>query len=161
MNKDYVYYFKKKGEHLLIKLPQDIHNELQKKYPTINMYDFIDDLFRVILNKTFNHGACGIREFGKFIAFKSISKDQKESIKFKFKISLGLKQKIKNDSYILTNIPVKLAFEFNEKNAENCKDKQELRELNDLAMVEAERISREKTKEKLAEQEIVKLLELQ
>lgn len=92
----------------MIRIPKDIENELKKndKYKDINISELINELFTLILSKTFNDGGCTIRLFGSFFSFKTFSKRHgKDVVRFKFQPSKMLKLNIRNDQYLLDKVP--------------------------------------------------------
>lgn len=135
----------------MFKVPADIEKDLQKKYPQIHVPTFIDDVFQRIINKVITDGCSTIREFGKFVAFVTHSKRTcRDTVRFKFKISSSLNTKIKDDEYLLQNLPVKAKVVFNHKNEAICESKQEQKQENLKASTEAIRLGRKKTQEYLA-----------
>lgn len=143
----------------MFKVPEDVQTELTKKYPNVYVKDFINDLFRLILEKTLKDSGCSIREFGKFLAFKTFStRSGKEVIRFKFNIAHSLRTKLKDDDYLLKNLPVKAKNEFNKKNEEICKNFQDQRKSNIEAQKEAKVLEKERTQENLAREHILNII---
>jgi len=70
-------------------------------------------------------------------------------IRFKFKISNALSNKLKNDQYVFNNVPVKAANVFSESHREKTKHKKMQSEANIKAAKEAERLGKKKTEEYL------------
>lgn len=142
------------------KLPEDIQDELQKKYQNINIQDLTNDLFTMILNKAMSDGSTTIREFGKFTAFKTFStRIQRDVVRFKFKTTISLSQKLNTDEYISTGLIVKESNPFTEKNECICQEKRENRINQSQLLQEASKKSKEATQEYLAKQKILKILE--
>jgi len=134
----------------VFKLPEDLELELQKKFPNVPIQTITQFIFQSILDKTLKDGSCSIRDLGKFISFRTRSnRVGQDVIRFKFKISNALSGKLKNDSYILDNIPVKAVNVFNEKHKENTKNRKEQSAANVLAAKEAEKLGKKKTGENL------------
>jgi len=132
------------------KLPEELEAELQKKFPNVHIQTITQYIFSAILNKTFNDGSCSIREFGKFVSFKTrSSRTSQDVIRFKFKISNTLNQKIKQDQYLINNTPVKALNVFSDKHEEKTKDKKLQHEANVIAQKEAEKLGKVKTQSQL------------
>lgn len=143
----------------MIRIPEDLEIALQKKYPDTYIKAIIQNLFQMIFEKTLKDGSCHIREFGKFVAFKTNSvRIGREVIRFKFKISPSLENKIKIDEFLLTNIPVKATVPFTEKHEEICKDKKDIRDANVKAFHESAAIGAENTKKQIVLEEVNSIL---
>jgi nucleoid DNA-binding protein len=141
-------------------LPEDLELEIQKKYQNVHVRELVDHIFRLILNKTLNHGSCQIREFGRFISYKTKStKTSTYVIRFKFRTSTTLDKKIKNDQYYLKNIPVKANVPFGIENEKKCENKKSITYANLQAEREAEREARNQTKKHIVIHEIDSILE--
>ena len=139
----------------MFKLPEDVEIELKKKYPDVPIKNFINSLFQLIINKSTQDGSCSIREFGKFISFVTkSSRIGKDVIRFKFKVTPALNDKIKYDEYLIKNLPVKAKNLFNKKNEENCLLKKEQRDANFIAQKYASILGKERTIEKVKQEEI-------
>ena len=132
------------------KVPADIEQMLQKQYKDAPIPAIIDTMFSLIIHKVTNDSSCTIREFGKFIAFITHSeKIGKETVRFKFKLSAALRQKMKNDEFLLNNLPVKAQTSFTKDNADKVKDKQEKKKANLHATSKVSKISKIKTDERI------------
>lgn len=144
----------------MYKISEDLEKELQNKYPGVHIPTIVHMIFQSILEKTFSDGACHIREFGKFVSYKTESvKTGGEAIRFKFKISSSLDKKIKKDPYLIQNIPVKAKCEFNEINEQKVSDKQHIKTGNFQACHEASRLANKITKEKMIQMEVKNIFE--
>ncbi len=144
---------------MAFKLPQDIETDLQNRFPGVHVPTFIDALFQAILSKVTKHADCTIREFGKFTAFVSHSKRlSKNIVKFKFRISTALNDKLKSDDYLIRNLPVKAATPFNDEHKKNVADKQEKKQANVKAKTAASSFSRKKTDETIVANEIARIV---
>lgn len=129
-------------------IPEDAEIELQRKFPNAPIQQIIQYLVHLLLYKTLTDGACTIRSFGKFVAFKTRSnRTGQDVIRFKFKPSITLINKLKMDQYTLNNIPVKAAVPFNENNEDKTKDKKSQRKANIVASIEAQKLEKKKTSE--------------
>jgi hypothetical protein len=105
----------------MYKIPQDIEDELQKKHPNVHIGLLIQDLISGIINKAFKDGACTIREFGSFVSFVTYSgKVNSNVVRFKFRLANSLREKIKDDEYLLENLPIKSQYEFTDKHQQKC-----------------------------------------
>ena len=105
----------------MYKLPLDIEKDLQEKYPDTPVEMFVQDLFQAILRKSLLDGSCTVRSFGKFISYVCFSGiHYRKIVRFKFRISLALSNKIKMDEYLLENLPVQSQVNFGESNKEKC-----------------------------------------
>jgi len=134
----------------MFRIPEELELELQKKFPNAPIPQIIQFIFQSILNKTLNDGSCSIRDFGKFISFRTRSnRVGQDVIRFKFKISNALSNKLKNDQYVFNNVPVKAANVFSESHREKTKHKKMQSEANIKAAKEAERLGKKKTEEYL------------
>jgi nucleoid DNA-binding protein len=141
------------------KLPADIENELQKRFPEVHVPTIVDAVFQSIIGKITRHSNCTVREFGKFTAFVTHSeKLAKETVRFKFKLSSALNKKLKSDQYLLENLPVKAQNVFNEKNKEVCESKQVVKQANLAAISEANKISKKRTDEAVAADTVSKII---
>ena len=131
----------------MIRIPEDLENELIAKYPDANIKGIIQSLFLGILDKTLKDGGCSVREFGNFKSFRTHStKMATDVVRFKFQISPALNKKIKTDSYLLNNMPVKAKVPFTEEHQKKCNT--EIKLLNTEASLEAIRNSHQKTRER-------------
>lgn len=143
----------------MYKLPQDIVLDLKQKYPESNIDSLIQHIFMYILEKTLQDGSCHIREFGKFIAFKSYSqKTHRYVVRFKFKPSMALLTKLNHDEYIINNIPVKSKIPFTESHSNSCEGHKKTRESNIKAQIEAERLGRKKTIQKVNTKNVLTII---
>jgi hypothetical protein len=138
---------KVKGESM-VRLPEDLENELIAKYPEANVKAIIQSMFLGIIDKTLKDGGCIIREFGNFKAFRTHSaKLATDVIRFKFSISPALEKKIKFDTYLLNNIPIKAKVPFTEEHQKKCSTDIKLLnvEASSLALKNSQQKTREKT----------------
>lgn len=143
----------------MYKLSPDIMISLKKQFPDSNIEAIVQYLIMSIIQKTLSDGSCHIREFGKFVAFGSIStKCNKKVIRFKFKPSVTLIEKFNMDQYLIESIPVKAKLEFNESHEEKCRDKQDIKKSNLIAQNEAEKLGYNKTLQNLNKHEILDIL---
>jgi len=143
----------------VFKLPEDLETELQKKFQNAHIPTITQYIFQAILEKTLKDGSCSIREFGKFISFKTTSnKMGQDVIRFKFKISNTLNNKLKIDKYLLENAPVKATNIFTVEHEEKTKDKKIQQHINMTAQKEAEKLGKEKTKSNLVTSEIIDMM---
>lgn len=144
----------------MYKLPADIQDKLQQDYPEVNIEDIIHKMFTMILEKTTADGTTTIREFGKFMAFKIFStRTQKETVRFKFRITSSLTNKLNNDDFISQNLTTKEANQFTDKHEEKCKTKRDQKRKNYEMIQEANKKSKETTQEHLARERILDILE--
>ena len=143
----------------MYKISEDVELELQKKYPNLDTKQFIHDLFELVLKKCFEGGSTTIREFGKFVCYKTFSnRVGREQVRFKFKPPQSLIKKIKNDSYILESLPIIESVPFTKKHSDICSDKKDQRLLNKYSRINSEKMGKQHTQEELAKQEVLKLL---
>ena len=143
----------------MYKLPTDVEVELQKKFQNVHIPTIVQYVFQTILEKSLKDGSCSIREFGKFISFRTRSnKIGQDVIRFKFKLSNTLGNKLKVDQYLLDNMPIKATCIFAEENEERTIDKKEQKQANVQAQKEAERLGKEKTKSQLATNEVLDIM---
>ncbi|MFW6242607.1 MAG: hypothetical protein ACOC2W_00450 [bacterium] len=143
----------------MYRLTEDIVLDLKQKFTEDNIEQIIQHIFMYILEKTLKDGSCHIREFGKFIAFKSYSnRIHRSVIRFKFKPSMALMSKLNNDEYILNNIPVKSKIPFNEEHAEKCKNSKDKRQLNIDAQNEADRLGKQRTIQNVNTKNIIDII---
>lgn len=141
----------------MIRLPEDVENELIEMYPEANVKAIIQSLFASVLKKTLKDGCCNIREFGKFLSHKTVSaKLATEVIRFKFKISPALERSIKTDKYLLNNIPIKAKIPFTDENKKYCNN--DIKIMNTQAQIEASRLGVQLTKEKVMSNRIMDLI---
>jgi len=141
------------------KLPTDVEVELQKKFQNVHIPTIVQYVFQTILEKSLKDGSCSIREFGKFISFRTRSnKIGQDVIRFKFKLSNTLGNKLKVDQYLLDNMPIKATCIFAEENEKRTIDKKEQKQANVQAQKEAERLGKEKTKSQLATNEVLDIM---
>ena len=104
------------------KIPNIIEKKLQEKYTSINVSEFINDLFTEIQNKSISDGSCLIYNFGHFFAFKNFSnKKFKFQPRFKFKVSRALIKKMADDPYILDQINLTTSMIFDQKKMQDEK----------------------------------------
>jgi hypothetical protein len=142
------------------KLPEDLEIELQKKFQNAHIPTLVQYIFQGILEKTLRDGSCSIREYGKFLSFKTRSnKIGQDVIRLKFKISNTLNNKLRSDRYLLDNIPVKAINVFGDKHEQNTKDKKIQQTANVLAQKTAEKLGKEKTKSQLVTNEILNIMD--
>ena len=143
----------------MYRLPEDIETELQKKFVNAHIPTIAQYIFQAILDKSLRDGSCSIREFGKFITFKTRSnKTGNDVIRFKFKITNTLGNKLKIDQYILNNIPVKAPNVFTPEHEEKTRNKKLQQKANITAQKEAEKLGKEKTKSNLVTNEIMDIM---
>lgn len=141
------------------RLPADIEQMLQRQYQDVHIPSVVDSIFSMIIHKIINDSSCTIREFGKFVAFVTHSeKLGKETVRFKFKLSAALRQKIKKDEYLLSNLPVKAQTPFTNENERKVKNKQDQKQANLEASVRAGRISKTKTDERIVADHIREII---
>ena len=134
----------------MYKLPEDIQIELQKKFPNVNIQILTHYIFQAILEKTFKDSSCSIREFGKFLAFRTrSSRTSQDVIRFKFKISNTFDKKIKQDQYLIDNMPVKAVNVFSNQHEKTVEDKKSQHHANIAAQKEAEKLGKTKTQSNL------------
>lgn len=89
----------------MIYLPKDVQNQLEDKYPDLNIKQLVHDIFTAILNKSYADGACIVPGFGSFFCFKTFSKRfNRNVIRFKYKISRSLNESIRFDKMLLKSI---------------------------------------------------------
>jgi hypothetical protein len=145
----------------MYKLPEDIEQQLQAKYGThVHIPSLVHFLFQAILEKTIHDGACHIREFGKYIVFKTeSSRHPGETVRFKFRISASLDKKLKTDQYLIQNIPVKAKVPFTEKHEIKVLDKKETKFYNYQAGQDANKHANKMTRDNVQKFEIQKVLE--
>jgi nucleoid DNA-binding protein len=143
----------------VFKIPQDLEETLKKKFPDVHIQTVVHYVIQAILEKSLKDGSCSIREFGKFITFRTRSnKIGQDVIRFKFRISNTLNNKLRVDQYLLENIPVKVQTPFTEENEEKTKDKKEQQQLNIAAQKEAEKLGKEMTMSNLVTNEIMNIM---
>ena len=144
----------------MFKLPEDLEIELQKKFQNAHIPTLVQYIFQGLLEKSLKDGSCSIREFGKFITFRTRSnKIGQDVIRFKFKISNTLNNKLKIDQYLLENMPVKAATVFTTEHEQKTKDKKLQQNANITAQKAAEKLGRVKTKSQLATNEILSIMD--
>lgn len=140
-------------------LPEELENILKREFPQTPIKNIVHRLFELIVGKTTQEGSCHIRQFGKYLAYKTYStKTGKNVIRFKYKISSSLNGLISEDDYILNNIPSKTSAVFDEQNEEVCKDKKDSRKANLDAQRLANKFGKEGTKKKVVEDEVMNIL---
>ena len=140
-------------------LPEDLVKHLQDKYPNVHVKSLVPSLFQAILEKTLTDGSCLIRGFGSFIAYKTYSnKIGRDVIRFKFKPSQALDRKLKNDDYLLDNMPIQAKRAFDRKHESRCKAYQEQKMYNVKAQKEAGQLGNERTRDKLILDEVIKAI---
>jgi len=143
-----------------IKIPEDVEQNLKRKYPEIDIKTFINSLFQEILDKVFRDGACPISGLGKFIAFVTYSsRINSNVVRFKFRPAAPLIKRIKRDQYLLEKLPVKANVPFTEQHEEKCKDKREIKNINLEAQIQINKVVRERTKENLVYNRILDIVE--
>jgi hypothetical protein len=141
------------------KLPEDLEIELQKKFQNAHIPTLVQYIFQGIIEKTLKDGSCSVREFGKFLSFRTRSnKIGQDVIRFKFKLSNTLNNKLRIDQYLLDNIPVKAINVFNDKHEQNTKNKKLQQNANSTAQKAAEKLGKEKTKSQLVTNEILDVM---
>lgn len=134
----------------MFKLPEDVENDLKLKYPNFPVRNFVNSLFQSIIEKSTSDGSCGIRELGKFLSFVTYSSRLgKDVIRFKFKVTPALNEKIRTDEYLIKNLPIKAKNPFSKKNEESCISRREQRDANFVAQKEASILGKEKTSERI------------
>lgn len=144
----------------MFKVPQDIIDDLQKKYPKYDIESFIHDIFDKILNKTLYDGSCLVRELGKFSAFKTYStKLSKETPRLKFKTSNSLVSKLRDDQYVLDHLAVQDKAPYTEAHEEVCKTKRHIRDNRTSLLSEASKKGHAGTQDKLVRKEVLKLID--
>ncbi len=132
------------------KLPADIEQLLQKQYKDLPIPAIVDTMFSLIVHKVTTDSSCTIREFGKFIAFVTHSEKMgRDTVRFKFKLSAALRQKMKRDDFLLSNLPVKAQVKFSDENASKVKNRQDQKQANLEASAEAGRVTKAKTDERI------------
>lgn len=142
----------------MYKLSPDVVENIKKKFPDSPIEKIIQYMFMEIVEKSITDGSCYIREFGKFVAFQTYSTKKKRTvIRFKFRPSVALLNKLNNDDYLLENIPVKSQIPFTEEHEQMCS--QTNKELNLAAANEAEKLGKTKSIENLNRQDILDLLD--
>lgn len=143
----------------MFKLPEDLEADLQKKFQNAHIPTLVQYVFQGILEKALRDGSCSVREFGKFITFRTRSnKIGQDVIRFKFKLSNTLSSKLRIDQYLLDNIPVKAATVFTTEHEQNTKNKKLQQNANITAQKAAEKLGKEKTKSQLATNEILDIM---
>lgn len=143
----------------MYKLPEDLEQELQKKFANAHIPTLVQYIFQSILEKTLRDGSCSIREFGKFLSFRTRSnRIGQDVIRLKFKLSNTLNGKLKTDQYILDNMPVKAANVFTPEHEEKTKNKKLQQNANITAQKAAEKLGKEKTKSNLVTNEILNIV---
>jgi nucleoid DNA-binding protein len=141
----------------MFRLSEDLMIELCNKYPESNVRRIVHDVFDSILEKTLKDGSCKVIQFGKFECYKTVSaKLAKEVIRFKFKISQMLEKKIKFDTYLLNNTPIKSKVPFTDENLEKCN--RDIRDMNIEAAKNASKMGSIRSKEKEMSQIITDIL---
>ena len=141
----------------MIRIPEDLEDEIVKKYPESNVKSILQTVFNGLIEKTLKDGGCIIREFGNFKAFKTHSaKLGKDVIRFKFTISPALEKKIKFDEYLLNNVPIKAKIPFTEEHQKKCNT--EIKLLNTEAATSAVRNSAQKTRENTMSKLVLEML---
>lgn len=141
------------------KIPKDIEKKLKTKYPNLNIQEFVHDLFDAVIQKTFQHGSCSVRELGRFVAFQTYSsKLERNIVRFKFRPALSLTNKIKKDPYLLSTLPIQSKHEFGEDHEKNCQPHREKRNHNEEAIREAKKHEKEGTQEELVRSEVKQIL---
>jgi len=144
----------------MFKLPPDLEADLQKKFQNAHIPTLVQYIFQAILEKSLKDGSCSIREFGKFITFRTRSnKIGQDVIRLKFKIANTLGNKLRIDPYLLDNIPVKAATVFTPEHEEKTRDKKPQQKANITAQKEAEKLGKIKTKDHLATNEIISIMD--
>jgi nucleoid DNA-binding protein len=141
------------------RLPEDLEAELQKKFANAHIPTIVQYIFQGLLEKTLRDGSCSIREFGKFVSFRTRSnRIGQEVIRFKFKMTTTLGNKLKIDQYILDNMPVKATNVFSSEHEEKTKNKKLQQKANITAQKAAEKLGKEKTKSNLVTNEILSIV---
>ena len=143
----------------MYRLPEDLETELQKKFVNTHIPTIVQYIFQGLLEKTLKDGSCSIRGFGKFLSFRTRSnRIDQEVIRFKFKMTNTLGNKLKSDQYLLENMPVKALNVFSTEHEEKTKNKKLQHNANMAAQKTAEKLGREKTKSQLATNEIMDIV---
>lgn len=144
----------------MYKLPADVETELQKKFPNVHIPTLVQYIIHSIFEKSLIDGSCSIRGFGKFISFKTTSgRSGRDVIRFKFKISNTLNNKLKTDQYLLDNIPIKASNLFTSDHEKKTENKKSQQNANTKALKEAEKLGREKTRNKLVTNEVISIMD--
>jgi len=144
-----------------IQISQDIMKRLQKKFPETNVKSFIDNLFHELLDDTFKDGSTTIKGIGKFISFVTYSKRIGSNVvRFKFRPTLTLINKIRQDPYLLNTLPIQSQAIFDSGHAMKCHNsKSSKRKLdNETAIRESSKIGIKKEKEKEVYNHVIELL---
>jgi len=143
----------------MFELPKDIEQSLKRRYPSLNIQKLFNDIMDEILNKTFTDGTCPIKRFGKFSAFNKYStKKGRNLVKFKFATVKSFTDKIKEDEYLLNQLPVKAKNEFNENHKAKCEGKEDEKQSTRDALREANQYERKVKDKRLARNEILNAL---
>lgn len=141
------------------RLPLDIEAEIQKRFGEVHVPTIVDAIFQAILSKTIKDSSCTVREFGKFLAFVTHSERMsKETVRFKFKLSSALNQKIRTDRYLLENLPIKAKNVFDEANEKACETKQPQKIANSEAISRVNKHSRKKTDEAIVAETVQRIV---
>ncbi len=144
----------------MYRIPKDVEIEMQRLYPDLDIPTLVHQLFTKLIEKTFNDGACSIRELGKFISFKAYSsKLNREIVKLKFKIATSLIKRIRFDDFLLNSLPLQGVSEFSDKHKKACLNKEAQKAANQSVYSQATQSEKEKTQDRLGKLEILKVLE--
>jgi len=144
----------------MFKLPVDIETDLIKKYPNVDISNFVHDMITFIIQKACFDGSCSIRDFGKFLSYKIYSSRLgKETVRFKFKHSTSFLNRIKNDKYMLEKLAVRIAVPFTEQHEKKCADKQDRKRPIEIILPQIHKKTRENTNYKTATQKILEILD--
>ena len=157
----------------MYRLPKDIQKHLQEKFPKItNLKEIVSTIFEEIREKTIDDGSCQIGLFGTFYAYKAYSGRKGNYIpRFKFRISRSFLQTIVDDDYTLQRIEKTAARMYKDHvpiqppqlsdNPEKLEGMEAIRAYNIRSqnhILNNQRKVRAKTKENLAQDEILKIL---
>lgn len=130
------------------KVPQEIVDRLQQKYPDVNVSFIIHDLFDDILRTTISKGSCTVKQFGRFLSFVTFSnKTKRDTLRFKFRTNQTLISKISNDPYLIKQALRGVTVPFTQTNEENCKPYRDIRADNIAKMNVASRKEAKEAKE--------------
>ncbi len=145
-----------------MQISQDILNTLQKKFPEANIRSIVDNLFFEILDTTFKDGSTTVKGVGKFHSFVTFSKRIGTNVvRFKFRPSTSLIKKIRQDPYLLKNLPIKSQEPFTENNIKKLSETSviEQKKNNEKAMTRSSKLGIKKQKEKEVYNRVVDMFE--
>ncbi len=147
---------------MTMQISQDILNTLQKKFPEANIRSIVDNLFFEILDTTFKDGSTTVKGVGKFHSFVTFSKRIGTNVvRFKFRPSTSLIKKIRQDPYLLKNLPIKSQEPFTENNIKKLSETSviEQKKNNEKAMTRSSKLGIKKQKEKEVYNRVVDMFE--